>query len=393
MNKEKSFWSKNFTLLLLSNALLFLAFEMLVPTLPLLAESIGSSPSQVGLIIGIFTLSALVSRPLCNTLAFYIDKKYLLIIGVFITLLSTWGYLLSTNLTSLIILRLVHGFGFGIATTFFATLASEQLPHNRMGEGMGYFGVGETICMSVGPMIGIAMLNNYDFDGLFTSGAAILFIAVLLVFGITRKKINITPGRENTSRKITYKFFERKVLPQSLLIFFIGLVVSGVITYISLFAKQQGITNVAWFFFISALTGILIRIASGKIFDKKGPSYVLIPSGISLIIGIVLVANSDSELLLNIAGIFYGVAFGAIFPAIQAWVLNIVEPKDREDAMSTFYNCFDIGIGAGAMLLGLVVQATSYKTMYLLSIVFVIAFMSLTIYLGRSSKARASQNS
>lgn len=393
MDKEKSFWSKNFTLLLLSNALLFLAFEMLVPTLPLLAERIGSSPSKVGLIIGIFTLSALVARPLCNTLTFYLDKKYLLIIGVLITLLSTWGYLLSTNLTSLIVLRLVHGFGFGIATTFFATLASEQLPRNRMGEGMGYFGVGETICMSVGPMIGIALLSNYDFDGLFTSGAAILFIAVLLVFGITRKKINITPVRENTSKKITYKFFERKVLPQSLLIFFIGIVVSGVITYISLFAKQQGITNVAWFFFISALTGILIRIASGKIFDKKGPSYVLIPSGISLIIGIVLVANSDSELLLNIAGIFYGVAFGAIFPAIQAWVLNIVEPKDREDAMSTFYNCFDIGIGAGAMLLGLVVQATSYKAMFLLSIIFVIAFMSLTIYLGRNGKARVSQNS
>ncbi|PAD23672.1 MFS transporter [Niallia circulans] len=393
MNKEKSFWSKNFTLLLLSNALLFLAFEMLVPTLPLLVESIGSGPSQVGMTIGIFTLSALVARPFCYALTFYLDKKYLLIIGVLITFLSTWGYLLSTNLTSLIVLRLVHGFGFGIATTFFATLASEQLPHNRMGEGIGYFGVGETISMSIGPMIGIALLNKYDFDGLFTSGAAILFIAVLLVFGITRKRMNITPIRDNASKKITYKLFKKKVLPQSLLIFFIGLVVSGVITYISLFAKHQGITNVAWFFFISALTGILIRVASGKIFDKKGPSYVLIPSGISLIIGIVLVANSYSELLLNIAGIFYGVAFGAIFPAIQAWVLNIVEPRDREDAMSTFYNCFDIGIGVGAMLLGLVVQATSYKTMFLLSTIFVIAFMSLTIYLGRNSKAHASQNS
>lgn len=121
-------------------------------------------------------------------------------------------------------------------------------------------------------------------------------------------------------------------------------------------------------------------------FDEKGPLFVLIPSAICLIIGIVLIAYSRSELQLNIAGIFYGVAFGSIFPAIQAWVLSMVPVEDREDAMSTFLSCFDIGIGGGAIFLGIIVQGTSYKTMYLSSIIFIAAFLALIIYLDKFKK-------
>lgn len=191
MGKDKSFWTKNFIFLLISNALLFMAFEMLTPTLPLLVESMGCSPSQIGLVIGVFTISAIVARPFCSIFSNFMDKKYILFIGVLIAMLSTGSYMVPTGLITLLILRLVHGFGFGIATTYYATLASEQLPHNRIGEGMSYFGIGETICMSIGPMLGIAMLNKFDFNGLFLSGAIISLIAVLLILGIRGYKTQI----------------------------------------------------------------------------------------------------------------------------------------------------------------------------------------------------------
>lgn len=386
IDESKSFLTKNFIFLLISNALLFMSFEMLTPTLPLLAESIGCNPSQIGLVIGVFTISAMIARPFCSSLSNFMNKKYLLFIGVMIVMLTTGSYMFSTSLILLLLLRLMHGLGFGIATTFFATMASEQLPHKHIGEGMGYFGIGETICMSIGPMLGIFMLNKFDFNGLFSSGAIILLIAVLLILGITKNRTQEKDLSKIETNKISYSLFDKKVLLQSLLIFFIGIVVSGVITYLSLFAEQQGIGNVAWFFFISAIVGIFVRVASGKVFDKKGPIYVLIPSGVCLIIGMLLIAHSQSELQLNVAGIFYGVAFGAIFPAIQAWVLSATEAENRENAMSTFLNCFDLGIGAGAMLLGIIIQATSYKTMYLISIVFIIIFLLLSIYISRSKK-------
>lgn len=376
----KSLWTKNFILLLISNALLWMAFEMLVPTLPLMAENIGCSPSQIGLVVGTFTISALLIRPFASSLIRFIDKKYILLLGVLICMLATGSYMFSISLLAILGFRLLHGFGFGIASTFYATLATEQLPNDRVGEGLGYFGLGEAICMSVGPMIGIGMVHRFGFNGLFITGAIILLPAFLMILGITRSTVKKTHVSQNESRKMPLKMFEKKVLPQCSLALLIGIVVSGVMSYLSIYAKQQGITNVAWFFFISAITGILIRVISGKLFDKKGPACVLIPSGLGLIIAMILIAFSQSDIQLNIAAVFYGLAFGAIFPVIQAWVMNMVEIESREDAMGSFLNFFDLGIGGGSFILGLIAQATSYQTMYLLLILPVIAFITLTVF-------------
>lgn len=376
--KNQSFWTKDFILLLISNALLFMTFEMLIPTLPLFVETIGGTPSQIGMIIGAFTISALLIRMFSSRLMLVMNKKHILLMGVLICMLATGSYMFSGSLIAVLIFRLIHGIGFGISSTYYATLASEQLPHSRLGEGMGYFGVGETVCISVGPMLGIAILNKSSFNGLFITGAAILLLSALILLGITPHPLEkMVLSKNKYKKKIPTKFIEKRILPQCFLILLIGVVVSGIMSFLPLFAKQQGIINVVWFFFIAAITGIFIRVISGKIFDQKGPLYVLIPCGLILIIAMILIACTKSELILNISALFYGVAFGAIFPAVQAWIINEVEIERRENAVSLFLNFFDIGIGGGSLLLGLIVEVTSYQAMYLSLILFIIVYLIL----------------
>ena len=38
---------------------------------------------------------------------------------------------------------------------------------SRRGEGMGWYGMAMTIAMAIGPMIGLWVVQNYSFDGLF----------------------------------------------------------------------------------------------------------------------------------------------------------------------------------------------------------------------------------
>jgi len=262
------------------------------------------------------------------------------------------------------------------------------LPIEHLGEGMGYFGVGESVCLSLGPLLGVAMLNVFDFSGLFTTGAIILLLAALMILGIKRYPIKENHCAEITGKKIAFKLVEKRVLPQAFLAMLIGIIFGGVLSFLSLFAKEQAISNVAWFFFISAITGVVIRVVSGRIFDRKGPIYVLIPAGISLIIAMLLIAYSQTALLLNTASAFYGIGIGLAFPALQAWSISLVDRESREDAMGSFLNFFDLGVGGGSFLLGFIVEATSYKTMYLLLIIIIIVYLALTVYVAKNKSIK-----
>ncbi|MBS3680769.1 MFS transporter [Ornithinibacillus massiliensis] len=355
-------WSLSFIFVLVSNALVFMIFEMLLPTLPLFVTSLGGEANQVGLVTGIFMLSAILIRPFAGSLAAKFDKKVLLILGIIIIALSTGAYYLSTNISVLLIIRLIHGAGFGLATTYFATLAAEIIPKDRRGEGIGYFGVGETIAISVGPMIGIMTLELFDFQRLFLGGMSVLFLAVIMAIFIKRAPKGKVLDKQE---KHNVKILEKRVLFPSLLILLIGGAAGGIMSFFSLYAIEKDFTNVGLFFLLIAVASFAIRLISGKLFDLYGPSIILIPGSILAIIGMIMLYAANSNGMILTAAIFYGFGFGAIFPAVQTWCMNLVEEHEHEDAMASFFNFFDLGIGGGSLLLGLVATAASYQAIYL----------------------------
>lgn len=375
---KESLWTKNFILLILSNLFLFLSLEMLLPTLPVFAADKGGSDAQIGLIIGLFTFSAVLLRPFVGMAADKFGKKILLLVGVAICLIGTASYYAAVTITMMLMLRIVHGVGFGISTTLYGTVASDIIPASRRGEGMGFFGTGNAVAISMGPFIGIWLMENYGFSALFMVGACILLLAIVFttfVKGDSRKERAEARATVSAHMPVMLRFVEPKALMPSLLGTLVGLSLGGVISFITLFGKETGVQNIGYFFLVLAVSEFLIRFVSGKIFDMRGRFWVLFPAAVLCIIGCVLLFMTKSTGMLLLAAVFYGAGFGAIFPALQAWVIDRVEPQRRGVATATFYNAFDIGIGSGAMLLGLVATWSNYSTMYLVSSVFFLLYL------------------
>ncbi|MFD4932189.1 MFS transporter [Peribacillus butanolivorans] len=361
-------WSHSFIFVMLANALLFGAFEMLLPTLPLFVSDIGGDTKQIGLVTGIFVFSAILIRPFAGVLATKMDKKYLLIIGIAICALSSGAYYLSSGIWIMLLIRVIHGFGFGLATTYFTTIAAESIPEERRGEGLGYFGVGEAIAMSLGPLMGVTILQTYHFQSLFMSCMAITLLALLIAVFISRKPKSANDLGNQKTRITTFKLIEKRVLFPAILIFLAGISAGGIISFTALYAIDKGFESVAWFFFIVAAASFLVRLVSGKMFDNLGPASVLIPAGMITIAGFIVLIAAQSEFQFLIAGFLYGFGFGAIFPALQTVCLNLVEEHNHEDAIGTFFNFFELGIGGGSLLLGAVAEAFSYQAIYYVSI-------------------------
>ncbi|MCY7808072.1 MFS transporter [Bacillus spizizenii] len=378
-------WSLSFVFVTLSNAFLFMVFEMLLPTLPLFVTAIGGGAKQVGLVTGIFMISAIAIRPFAGVLAKRFNKKYLLIFGIVISASSTGAYYLASDVSVLLLIRLIHGAGFGLATTYFATIAAEIIPKERRGEGIGYFGVGETIAVSVGPMIGIAALELYDFERLFLGGMSILLLAVLMAVLVRRR-----PEARDTAEKgmVKVKVLEKRVLFPSFLILLVGIAASGIMSFFSLYAIEKGFRSVGMFFFLIAAASFLIRLISGKIFDRFGAAAILIPASIFSIVGLSILYIAQTNAMFFTAAICYGFGFGSIFPAIQTWCINLVEEHEHEDAMGTFFNFFDMGIGGGSLLLGVVATIYSYQELYIASVLVYLLFLLLYILFICSKRKR-----
>lgn len=385
-------WGRSFLFIMLANALLFMAFEMLLPTLPLFVSSLGGEASQIGLVTGVFMFSAILIRPFTSVLAARIDKKYLLIIGITICALMTGAYYLSSGIWMILVFRVIHGFGFGLATTYFATIATENIPRDRRGEGMGYFGVGETVAISIGPLIGTSLLFRYDYQSLFMGGMCILLLALLMTVFVSRKPKTGGSSESLQTHVPSVKLIEKKVLFPSLLIMLVGVAAGSIMSFVALFAAERGFENIAWFFFVIAIASFAVRLFSGKMFDRLGPGSVLLPSAVFAIAGLLVLIIAQNDVQFLIAGALYGFGFGAIFPAIQTWCVNLVEEHEHENAMASFFNFFDLGIGGGSLILGVVASAFSYTVVYAISIViFVVYILLYLVYSQKQQRYTAHQ--
>lgn len=382
VSNTQKLWGRSFIFVMLANALLFMAFEMLLPTLPLFVSTLGGDASQIGLVTGIFMFSAILVRPFTPVLATRMDKKYLLLAGITICALVTGAYYLSSGIWMILLLRIIHGFGFGLATTFFATIATEHIPKHRRGEGMGYFGVGETVAISIGPLIGTSLLLQYNYQSLFVGGMCIILLALLMAVFVSRHPRQLKDQQLSGHPVVTVKLIERKVLFPALLIMLVGVAAGSIMSFVALFAAERGFGNVAWFFFVVALASFVVRLFSGTMFDRLGPGSVLLPSAGFAMAGLLILIIAKSELHFLISGALYGFGFGAIFPAIQTWCVNLVEEHEHESAMSSFFNFFDLGIGGGSLLLGLVASVSSYTVVYCIAIGILVVYVML--YLGYS---------
>ncbi|MGE6964270.1 MFS transporter [Bacillus thuringiensis] len=376
-------WSTNFICLFISNFCLFMIFEMLLAMLPIFISKNGGSDFQVGFITGIFMIASIFIRIFSEILLKNLKKS--LIICMLICTYTTYSYYFTIELVPTFIIRFLQGLGFGLATIVLATLTANILPKARLGEGIGYFGTGESLAISIGPVIGIWIIQNYDFKILFLFCTCILSATTLLTLFIS--PFNYICIKEKKTGIYSY-FFEKNIFIPCCLILLLGASLGCILSFISLYFEEQGIPYVHWFLFTMAFVGGIIRLIIGHMFDTKVAPIILMLSIFLCIIGILLLAGSQSIEIYLIAAFFYGVGSGTIFPILQTWCIHSVQKQRYKLAIAMFFNFFDLGMGLGAIIFGAMVTFTTYKIIYLCSnSIFIIFFIIYLLWWKKSKRA------
>ena len=334
---------------------------------------------KVGYIIGIYALSALLIRPLSGYLFDKYGRRKLFLISMFFYGVVMVSYGLAASFVVLLFLRLINGGFWGMVTTGGGTITSDLVPESRRGEGIGIFGLSMTLSMAVGPLVGLQILErtgSYDF--LFISSGVLCGLAVLMSYFVNQPKIS---NRGNTFS--VENFFEPKVLKVSMVMLLLAFPFAGIMSFITLFAKEISVENTGLFFLIYAIGVSIIRPLTGKMVDTKGPGFVMFWSFLGTILGLILLSQSTSLTPFLVASFILGLGNGIVMPTMQTMVINLVRPEKRGVATSTFFSSIDLGIGLGSFILGNVADVFSLSEMYLYCgiamIIPVILFFSFTL--------------
>ncbi len=376
-------WTKNFLLVMATNLTVFLGFQVIMPIMPLYVQSLGVSEGLIGLVTGAFTLTGVIIRPFAGQILDNRGRLPIYIMGLVVCVLAIFSYSIAGTVLLLMLFRLLHGVGWGIGTTGAGTIASDLIPRSRLGEGMGYYGLTTVLAMAIAPSIGLQLVHYTSYHNIFLLSGGITLLAIFLAL-----PIKVPPVSKKMPEQESGPLLEKTAFRAAVAIFFITLTYGAVVTFLAIYTAELGIVNIGPFFTVYALTLLAVRPLSGKLADKKGDTVVIVPGIVALILAMLLLSVAKTLPVFLLAGFAYGIGFGATNPALQALAVRKVAPDRRGAANGTYMNGFDLGIGLGAVLWGLVSSATSFSIMYLICIVPLLFSLFFYLYIGKQEKRK-----
>ena len=380
--KEK-LWTTTFVVNMLLNFIFYLVFYLPTVVIGTMAmERYHASASIAGILSGIFIVGGFIARLWAGNNMKRLGAKKLLYIGTLIYFLLTFAYFFVHSVVLLLILRLVHGLGFGIAATASGTLAGAIVPSSRRGEGIGYYALSVTLSSAVGPFLSMFLYRTSGFYSLIWLSALLLFIALVGIFFIHVEKT--TNSSNSVDNKVHKKFawsnyFEKEALPISLITFLIGISYSSILSFMDAYARNIHLSEAASFFFlVYAITVLLSRPITGRVFDGFGDNFVMYPTYLFFALGLLLIGFAHSGWMLLLAAIFIGLGYGSFSPFGQAIAIRNSEAHRLGITTSTFFGFMDMGIGFGPFILGMFMPLLGYRNLYFASAI--LALLIAVIY-------------
>ncbi len=348
-------WTSSFISACIGNFLLFFAFYLLVPILPLyLIEEFHSSKLMVGVILSSYTLAALLIRPIAGFVLDMFYRKPIYLLAYLLFVLSFIGYPLANLISTFLFLRILHGFTFGFVTTSGNSFIVDIMPASRRGEGLGYFGISNTLAMALGPMTSLYMHDYYSFDSIFYIAIGSGLLGFLFALGI--KSTNNVD--KSLKQPIAFdRFFLFKGTKAGTCLMLMGIPYGMLVTYVAIYGKELGIkSGIGVFFTLMSIGLIASRIFAGKMVDRGKLLQAILYGTLVCVVSMLILAalkqigiNHELLILVSFYSISFllGIGYGMLFPAYNTLFVNLAPNNRRATASSTYMTSWDIGVGTG----------------------------------------------
>ncbi|MCR4419159.1 MAG: MFS transporter [Clostridia bacterium] len=376
-------WTRNFILLLAANLASYVSFYMLVPSLPVYIKAITGKDALSGLAFAVFLLAAVLFRPFAGRSIDTGNRKGIFLAGSAVCFFSALALNCAPALSVILLARFVQGLGWAYCNTAAGTLASDTIPKPRLAEGMGYYGLSLSVAVGIGPALALFLSQRYSFQLMFYVCAG----SVLLSFWLAVFMNYCRPGRTSESAAgVKAAFLEKAALAPSLVMLFLFIAYAAIFSFLALFGQHRQVADVGPFFTAYAVSVAVSRPLFGRLADRRGYDIVVVPGLLLCILTLLIIYWARTLPVFTLAGMVYGMGFGAVQPTMQALSVSYVPPERRGSATATYFLFVDLGLGLGSVLWGLVAEKFGYDSMYLMVIIPSLLCLLLYLFFARRAK-------
>ncbi|MFJ7736253.1 MFS transporter [Lysinibacillus sp. NPDC097287] len=376
---KQKLWTKDFLIISLINFTITLIFFLLMVTIAGYAvDEFGASTSTAGLVSSIFIIGTLFGRLGGGRVIGEWGSKKTLFYGLLLFAISTMMYFAAVNLPLLMANRLLQGIALGLASTATGTIIAQILPPERRGEGIGYYSLSAILATAIGPFVGILLTQTFsDFRMIFAVDSVLAVICFMLYF-----IVSVPDAPKMAKVKTGFKlsnFIEMRAVPISIVAFVIGFAYSGVMSFMTFYAKELDlVTAGSYFFIVYAIVVLMTRPFTGKLLDTRGANIVVYPCLVIFTLGMYAFSSATSSFIFLVAAACIGIGYGNFNSVAQAIAIKVTPNERLGLATSTYFILYDLGLGVGPFFLGFFVPIMGYSGIFFV-MVFVI-MLSIVLY-------------
>ena len=261
----RSLFTRDFILVFLAFFVFIAANHALIPTLPIYLAKLGSNERQVGVLVGVMAIAALVSRFFVGGVLTKYSEKSAMLFGAVFFALTFPATIVFSRFWPLFAVRVFQGFAFACFHTAALAYIINIIPPAHRGQGIAYFMLAPNLAMALVAPSGMFLINQYGFTIFFLSCMGLSLCSFFLSWKVEGPKTIITPEQSTPVRSAFLP--EWKIVVPAIANFLQIFVFGALTAFFPLYAVECGVANPGHFFTATAVVMIAGRLLGGRILD------------------------------------------------------------------------------------------------------------------------------
>lgn len=358
-------WNANYVKVMLTNFLLYFAFFLLTPLLPLyLSEQFGATKDVIGIVLSGYVVASVIVRPFSGYVVDSFSRKKVLMTCLTAFFVCFAGYIAAGTILMFAICRTLHGAPFGAVTVANSTCAIDVLPASRRNEGIGLYGLSNNFAMALAPTVGIWVHDRLgSYGALFWIALIVAGMAVAIAATIQVPVKEIVKNKDKISLD---RFFLTRAWLLAINIAMFGFCWGTLSNYLAIYSKESlGITGGTGTYFAILSCGLFLSRLQGRKSLREGRLSQNAIEGMSLsLIGFILFVAVHHPIAYYLSAVFIGLGNGHLYPAFLNMFVAVARHDQRGTANSSILTSWDLGFGIGCLLGGVVAEHWGYDATF-----------------------------